>query len=128
MTSTRELGTLVFYDRRSSQAKLILDSSPDKVIDVYPGKIRAHPEFQINPDRLPLTKVPPTHHSSPLIPSGGESERERERGESGESGESGTRSAPPALRSLTWRGLSYLLSLSLSFGWLRRPRRICWTP
>jgi hypothetical protein len=71
--STRELGTLVFFDRRSSQAKLILDSSPDKVIDVYPGKIRAHPEYQLNPDRLPLTKVthPPTHpptHPSSIIP------------------------------------------------------------
>lgn len=55
--STKELGTLVFYDRRSSQAKLILDANPDKVIDVDPSKIRAHPEFQISPDKFPLTKV-----------------------------------------------------------------------
>lgn len=53
--STKEIGTLVFYDRISSTSKLILDNNPTKVISCDADKLQALPEISFDPSKYPLT-------------------------------------------------------------------------
>ncbi len=56
MISTHEKGTLVYYDRRSSQAKLILESAPGKVIECDANKVKALAELPVDYAQFPLTQ------------------------------------------------------------------------
>lgn len=52
--ATKETGTLVYYDRQSARAKVILDSNLRNVIECDAAKIRAVPELQVNLEKFPL--------------------------------------------------------------------------
>eukprot|EP01087_Luapelamoeba_hula_P010094 TRINITY_DN2658_c0_g1_i4.p1 TRINITY_DN2658_c0_g1~~TRINITY_DN2658_c0_g1_i4.p1 ORF type:complete len:3811 (+),score=698.07 TRINITY_DN2658_c0_g1_i4:295-11727(+) len=53
--ATRETGVLIYYDRRSSKVKLILDSNTNKVIDCDLSKVDALTEVSIDLDLVPIS-------------------------------------------------------------------------